>query len=44
MYTTDLRAFLTDTEIDYSSYEDLRVARFFVFKYALLSSKHALLC
>ena len=29
MYTSDLPAFPTDRDIDYSSYEDLRVARFF---------------
>ena len=30
MYTSDLRASLTDSDSDYFSYEDLRVARFFV--------------
>ena len=32
MYTSDLRASLADSDSDYFSYEDLRVARFFVLK------------
>ena len=40
MYTSDLRAFLTDSDIDYSSYEDLQVACLFALKYALTSLKH----